>query len=245
MPAPTPLTSTGRMSSAQPGSMPDTNTDVSPSRTRRSTASSSSARVRSPGGATGRTTSTRRWRPARRQARRSPERFVGPGVGGGGVDDRVDVVGERDRRCRRSRRRRAARCPPARRRRDPTLRRVRHDHPDQLEVAVRGDRPHRRSADVARPPHHHPVRHRRSLPTTEPSLLRDLLPPLAPPVRRRRGCGAWGASSTRSRRCSPGSTGSSRTAPRPTDGHAAPRSRRDDAVRSRASRRSPWVRDRG
>ncbi len=42
MPALTPLTSAGRMSSAQPGSMPDTNTDVSPSPQAASTASSSS-----------------------------------------------------------------------------------------------------------------------------------------------------------------------------------------------------------
>ena len=43
------------------------------------------------------------------------------------------------------------------------LGRVRHDDPDQLEVAVRGHRPDRRPPRVARPPHHHPVRHRRRL----------------------------------------------------------------------------------
>ena len=42
MPALTPLTSAGRMSSAHPGSMPDTNTDVSPALARRLDTSSNS-----------------------------------------------------------------------------------------------------------------------------------------------------------------------------------------------------------
>ena len=85
-------------------------------------------------------------------------RLLGPGVGGGGVDDRVDVAGQRDLDVvggGHAERLDAGQLAGV----APDLVRVRHDHADQLEVPVRGDRPDRRPAHVARPPHHHSIRH--------------------------------------------------------------------------------------
>ena len=233
------------MSSAQPGSMPDTNTDVSPDRAGRARPRRSSARARWPGAAAGRRTSTPRWRPASQARDEVGERGVGPGVGGRGVHDRVDVVGEGDARV--VGRGHAQRLDEraAHRRRVPTLAGFDTTTPDELEVGVRRHRPDRRSPCVARPPHHHPVRHRRMLRRTRADLLRDLLPPLAPPVAAHEDA-QLGVPAVRD-------LGgvlqvveavlALLAVGRVSAQHRV--LRRGDAARSTASRRSPWVRDRG
>ena len=230
------------MSSAQPGSMPDTNTERVARRARPLDRLESPAPARSPGGAAGRTTSTPRWRPTRgtRAGRRTRRR-----------------AGCRRWRCTRPRRRRRASAtavssvastPSGSMTGEltgvaPDLLRVRHDDTHELEVGVRRHRSDRRSSRVARPPHHHPVRHGRQ--ATPKALFGNGLPPLAPPV------GAHEDAQLRvpavrdlrgvlqvveavlalllARRGCP----------------SAPRSRRGAAARSTASRRSPSVPDRG
>ena len=231
------------MSSAQPGSMPDTNTELSPLAQARSMASIDRRRARSPGGATDRTTSTPRWRPT-------------PGT-------------RRDRRTRRRagcRRWRCTRPHPRRPSYATLVSSVASTPSGSMNASSPASRPTFAGFDTTTPTSSRsacaatariagrpafPVPHtttryamgggaygrgastRGSPPTTGTTSWR-------PP-----GCGASGASSTRSRRCSRGSRGSCRTAPRPTGCPSAPRCRRDGAARSPASRRSPSVRDRG
>ena len=90
--------------------------------------------------------------------------FAGAGVRGGGVDDGVDTVGRGDRGVlgghdpQRIDARQLAGVPAH-------LVGVRHHHPHQLEIPMRGDRPDRRPPHVARPPHHHAIGHGRTVPT--------------------------------------------------------------------------------
>ena len=83
-----------------------------------------------------------------------------PGVGGGGVDDAVDVVGQCHLDVVGGEH---AEWPDAGQlpRVLADLRRVGHDHARQLEVTMPGHGPDRRPAHVPRPPHHHSQRHGR------------------------------------------------------------------------------------